>query len=142
MLAFALAFAVAVELKPPVEHASADDCAIIVAIGRAQLGWNERTPPSQDFYPEWDSEKGGTYIQDCPWRDHGVAPPHIGGNASAASFSIARPRYDRARSTATAELTVALSAEGRPPFVSAEQCTARRQGRRWVVVGCRQTAIT
>jgi len=142
MLAIALALAAAVALDPPVEHAGPDDCAIIVAIGRAKLGWTGQTPPSQDFFPEWDGEKGGTYRQDCAWRDHGVAPPHIGGKASTALFSITRPRYGRARATATAELTVSLMAKGRAPFVSVEHCTVRRQARRWVLVGCRQTAIT
>lgn len=142
MLAIALALVFAAELKPLVEHASADDCAIVVAIGRAKLGWNERTPPAQDFFPEWDSEKGGTYIQDCAWQDHGLAPPHIGGKASTAGFSIARPRYDTTRATATAELTVSLKAEGHAPFISVEHCTARREGRRWVFVDCSQVAIT
>jgi hypothetical protein len=130
------------QLGPVVEHASTDDCAIIVAIGRAKLHWDATTPPTQDFFPSWDGEKGSTYVQDCAWRKYGVAPPKLGSKSSTAGFFVSRPHYAPGKITATVHFNISLKAKGRPPFISEERCTVRRQAMRWIFAGCHQTLIT
>lgn len=48
-------------LMQPVERASADDCAIIVAVGRNRMNWGT-APPDYAYYREFDRDGGGTYL--------------------------------------------------------------------------------
>jgi hypothetical protein len=72
-------------MPQPVERASAEDCAIIVEIGKAKMNWGA-TPPEFAFYPEFDGAEVGTYLEDCPWKDLGVADPLIGTPTSEKAF--------------------------------------------------------
>jgi hypothetical protein len=79
-------------MPQPVERASAEDCALIVEIGKAKMNWGA-TPPEFAFYPEFDGAEGGTCLEDCPWKDLGVADPLIGTPTSEKAFFISRPVY-------------------------------------------------
>ena len=80
------------------ERASADDCAVFVEIGKAEVLWSA-TAPKYDFFPQFERKGGGTYLEDCPWSALGVAAPTIGGPKSLAGFYITRPVYSGAISS-------------------------------------------
>jgi hypothetical protein len=118
------------------QHASADDCKIIVAIGAKQWNWTAIAAPSYDFYPKFDD-----YIEDCAWSEFGVSAPRIGNAQSAKRFFITRPVYDGA--TARAEIHTYWQAENEDhPFRYAEKCVLERKGSGWSVVSCSMLYIT
>jgi len=61
-------------MPEPVERASADDCAIIIEVGKNKMNWGA-APPDYAYYREFDRDGGGTYLEDCSWRQFGVAEP-------------------------------------------------------------------
>jgi hypothetical protein len=131
-------------LKPPVERASADDCAIIVAVGKNRMNWGA-APPNYAYYREFDSDGGGTYLEDCSWQQLGVAEPLTKVQQPEKGFSITRPRYTGA--SATVELQIFISeqiVDGKrtPPFISVETCSLERQGGRWQFRECNLRLIT
>lgn len=131
----------------PTVHASADDCAVIVGIGKAELGWSANSAGAWPFFPTYDLDGGGTYVEDCPWRALGVAPPAIGALSSARGSAITRPVFADGGMTATAELTTTIAgkdASGRPvpPFIEDRVCKLERRGNTWQVVSCDTAAIT
>jgi hypothetical protein len=147
VLAIAVLQAAAAAGPPPVTHASADDCAIIVAIGKAELGWGADSSSDWPFFPDYDLPGGGSYVEDCPWRTLGVAPPTIGSPASMRGAAIARPAYGSDRVTATADITTTISeqdASGRPlpPFIQDRVCKLERRGTTWMLLSCDTTAMT
>jgi hypothetical protein len=98
-------------MPQPVERASADDCAIFVEIGEAELQWGA-TAPRYDFFPQFDRKGGGTYLEECPWSTLGVAAPTIGGPQSHAGFFISRPVYSG--TGVSAKLHIALRGTQHP----------------------------
>jgi len=129
----------------PVEHASADDCAVIAEIGRGALSWGE-IQPSYDFFSEWDTPGGGIYVQDCDWAALGLSAPRAGSPASMRAFFITRPVYvgDRAHATFQVTLREPPGPEGRTyaPFISEKHCELIRKRKTWKLVACRQGPIT
>jgi hypothetical protein len=140
--------------KPPpapsapanIERASAEDCAVILAVGRSQLGWGAK-PPEFAFFPEVDQDGGKTFVEECPWKAMGVAAPRIGTPQSENGFWISRPVFDRTRTTASADMTrtiVAMENQGEPMngFLETRTCSLRKRDGRWQVVACRSAAVT
>ncbi|HEY2071599.1 MAG TPA: hypothetical protein VGG48_18710 [Rhizomicrobium sp.] len=132
----------AADLPGPVERASPDDCAIFVAVGKAQLNWGA-APPGYDFFPALDGKDGGTYLEECPWKQLGVADPVIGSPASTSGFYFMRPVYSGD------EATMDYSVSMRPPagqqgrvFLEDQSCTLTKSGGEWRVVSCQMTIIT
>ena len=131
-------------MPEPVERASADDCAIFVEIGKAEVQWGA-TAPRYDFFPQFDRKGGGTYLEECPWSTLGVAAPTIGGPQSLAGFYITRPVYSG--TGASADLHIRLRSAPRPdgsrpaPYLKDERCTLERRDARWRLVECRTTAV-
>jgi hypothetical protein len=126
-----------------VERASADDCAVIVEIGKARLNWGA-TPPKYDFFPEFDRVGGGVYREICPWKKLGVAKPRLGTPNSEKSFFITRPEYSGARASATLQIALTKTVDGKkmPPFLMTETCTLEKPDGRWQLVECKLKAIT
>lgn len=112
----------------------ADDCAVIVAIGRAELGWSDRSPPDHDYFAEGHAA--------CDWRSLGVTPPLTGGPSSQRGFAISRPSYDGARATATLSLSVRARGQVLAPFSVRKRCELTRGGTGWVLLACRQGMTT
>jgi hypothetical protein len=131
-------------LTPPVERASADDCAIFVAVGKNRMNWGT-APPNYAYYREFDRDGGGTYLEDCSWKQLGVAEPLTEAQQPEKGFSITRPRYTGA--SATVELQIFISeqiVDGKriPPFISVETCSLEKQGDRWQFRECKLRLIT
>src|ERR1700722_415998 len=79
--------------RSAVEHASADDCAIIAEIGKSELHWSVTNAPQASFYASFETPGGGSYLEDCEWEKLGLAPPLIGTPNSPMRFFITRPAY-------------------------------------------------
>lgn len=124
----------------PLVHASADDCAVIVAIGKSELKWGAGAPRAA-FLRDFVLPDRSTYREDCPWKELGVAEPTIGDAQSAAAFSITRPAYEGNRATAWFQYSVAElhepSGTSIPPFLEREECTAQKGSAGWRLLGCR-----
>jgi len=132
---------------PTIEHASHDDCAIIVAVGKAELGWSAQSAGDWPFFLVYDLPGGGTYVEDCPWRALGVAPPVTGSHASIKGSAIMRPEYGPSRATATAKVSATMRGrdiDGRtlPPYLEDRVCKLERRDGGWKVIACDTTAVT
>jgi hypothetical protein len=127
----------------PVIHASADDCAVIVEVGKHALDWGAK-PPRYDFFPEIPLDGGGTFVEDCPWAKLGVAAPIIGSPKSSTGFAIFRPVYDASGSRATMLLSTSMRVIGsdRPPFLEMQACIVAKTEGVWRFVKCQTSAIT
>jgi hypothetical protein len=128
-----------------ITHASADDCAIIVEIGKAKMRWGDKAPNS-DFFPTFDNEGGGIYVEDCVWKDFGVADPVIGTPNSLQGFFISRPEYSGTKATTEFDQVVrpvpGLDGSSVAPFMEKDRCTLEKIGGRWRIVECKMLAIT
>jgi hypothetical protein len=140
--ALILAAAVAADPPPPVERASLEDCAVVVAIGRAELGWSGKRGPDHDFFGQHDRPGGGTYLQACDWGRFGVVAPRLGTPQTQRGFSVFRPRYAGDRATATLDVFIRAQGQKLAPFRMQKTCELSRHGRAWVVTACRQSMIT
>ncbi|MGH6889236.1 MAG: hypothetical protein ACREHF_08580 [Rhizomicrobium sp.] len=127
-----------------VERASADDCAILVAIGKSELKWGAK-PPAAAFLPEFSMPGGGTYRQGCSWNELGVAPPTIGDSRSPMAFFITRPTYAGPRATAYFQYTVAAlrlpDGSLLPPFLERERCSLEKRAGEWHLLSCKISRI-
>ena len=134
----------ATSMPQPVERASVDDCAIIVEVGKNKMNWGA-SAPDYAFYGEFDRDGGGTYLEDCSWKQLGVAEPLTKARQPEQGFSITRPSY--AGATATVDLQIFISGrivDGKrtPPFISVEICAVEKQGDRWQFRECKLKLIT
>ena len=132
--------------RSAVEHASADDCAIIAEIGKSELHWSVTNAPQASFYASFETPGGGSYLEDCEWEKLGLAPPLIGTPNSPMRFFITRPAYSATGASAYFQYSVApVSApDGSKlsPFIEQELCTLEKHAEGWHLVRCKMTAIT
>ena len=117
------------------EKSSLDDCKVIAQVGKHQLGWSSTAAPPYDFYPHF-----GDYVEDCSWKQLGVAEPRTGNHASLSGFYITRPTYDGA--SATVEIHTfrrdRATKDGVPvkPEFTDKECTLERDGSGWSIQQC------
>jgi len=135
-------------MPEPIERASADDCAIFVELGRKKLDWGA-APPTAAFYPEWPGAGGGTYLEECPWKQLGVAEPPTPSQNPNESFFITRPIYSGSKPT-TATVSFEYrnegnSADGQPkrsPFFHHQTCSFEKREQGWLLMDCKTDFIT
>src|ERR1700748_3191196 len=128
----------------PIERASADDCAIFVELGKKQLHWGA-TPPTASFFPEWPGAGGaGTYLEECPWKQLGVAAPLSPAQNPNESFFITRPIYAGPKSTVAKVKFeyrhAGKSADGQQnlrPFFLRQTCNFEKDEQGWLLMGCK-----
>jgi hypothetical protein len=126
----------------PVAHASADDCEIIVAVGKAKLNWGA-APPAQAFFPESNREDGSPWVADCAWKKFGVADPVIGTPDSPSGFSLSPPVYDGNTASVDFQTFVAPpKGQHYAPFMSTDTCKLERRLRHWRLIECSVKLIT
>jgi hypothetical protein len=128
---------------PKVEYASADDCQIIVAIGRSEAAWGPNGP-NQPFVAEGPLADGTIYRQACDWRALGVgaavtpSPGQVG-----ARFAIEKPTYKQHGKVAEAAANfVVWAGPGSTPFLSVRYCKLRKESGDWRLLRCAQGPIT
>jgi hypothetical protein len=129
-----------------VEHASADDCAIIGEIGKSEVEWSATSAPQAFFYPRFETPAGGTYIEDCPWKKLGLAEPRIGTPASPMAFFITRPAYSSTGASAYFQYSVGPVPTGNgkkiAPFIKEELCTLDKRAEGWHLIHCEMTVVS
>jgi len=131
-------------MPEPVERASADDCAIIIEVGKNKMNWGA-APPDYAYYREFDRDGGGTYLEDCSWRQFGVAEPLTRAQQPVKAFSITRPRYTGASATVDLQIFISgqiVAGKRTPPFISVEICDLEKHGDRWQFRKCKLRLIT
>jgi hypothetical protein len=131
-------------MPQPVERASVDDCAIFVEVGKSRMNWGTK-PPDFAFEPEWDRDGGGTYLEECPWKELGVAEPLGKAQQPEKSFFITRPNYSGAGATVDLEFSISgriVEGKKTPPFIKSETCLLEKKDDRWHLVECRLKFIT
>jgi len=129
---------------PPVVHASREDCAIIIEIGKAKAAWGA-AGPDEPFAIDGTQPDGSIYREDCPWKEFGVgAPTAATGEPGSQAFGVDKPSYSPDGNTATANLDyVAIGQKGGPPpFTSVLTCTLDKVDGHWKLRDCRQELIT
>jgi hypothetical protein len=131
-------------MPQPVERASLDDCAIFVEVGKSIMNWGAK-PPDYAFEPEWDRDGGGTYLEECPWKELGVAEPLTTAQQPEKGFFITRPKYSGAGATVDLEFAISgriVDGKKTSPFIKSETCTLEKNDGHWHVVECRLKSIT
>ncbi len=148
MIIALLAAAAVQQTAPPpgvrtVQHASADDCAVFAAVGRAQLNWGS-SPPIYALSPDWKREGGRTYVQDCAWTRLGLAEPQIAAHATDLSFYFTPPVYDRKRGKAVVQLATSVRSKDAKPlfFMALKACKLERKAAAWRLVRCEDVAAS
>lgn len=126
----------------PVAHASADDCEVIVAVGKSKLNWGA-APPAQAFFPESNRQDGSPWVADCAWKKFGVADPVIGTPDSPSGFSLSPPVYDGDTASVDFQTFVAPpKGQHYAPFMSIDTCKMERRFRHWRLIECSLKLIT
>jgi hypothetical protein len=116
---------------PHVVKASAEDCVLIVEVGKIEHVLSSRGEKEPLVI---DIEEPGqpTYREDCPWRRLGVAPPIPATDRSATAVKIVQPDYGPDRLTAVVTF---VSEVGRTtqfgPGVAATQYRLVKKNGRW-----------
>jgi hypothetical protein len=131
-------------MPQPVERASADDCAIFVEVGKSRMNWGVK-PPDFAFEPEWDRAGGGTYLEECPWKELGVAEPLTRAQQPEKSFFITRPHYSGSGATVDLEFSISgriVDGKKTPPFIKSETCALEENDDRWHLLECTLKFIT
>jgi hypothetical protein len=124
------------EAPPP--PASAQDCEILAAAGRAQLDWGQAAPSQM--------MRRQSFGVDCNWAAMGLAPPTIappsdGPYYEGIRFAFSKPVYTGGTS---ATVIVGHIGNGGPKtyFIASYICTVTRQDGAWGHASCRMRYIT
>jgi len=143
MLAISVLTAVIAGPPAQIQLATATDCAVLVAIGKSQVGWGV-DPPRSPLVNTGPLGDGVEYRQDCDWRRLGVAAPKIiAPDATGPRFAVTKPTYSPDRRGATADLYLgAWNGPGEPSFIEVRTCHLRHKDRTWHVVRCDRGPIT
>jgi hypothetical protein len=125
---------------PPIVHASAEDCAVIVSILQSRAAWTANGP-NTPLVIDGKQSDGSLYRQDCDWKALGVGDP-IPIGPDRARIGIERPAYGANGVTATAGVSF-FAPRGRtaPAFMAVWTCRLRKTGTTWEVADCVEGAI-
>jgi hypothetical protein len=110
------------------------------------LRWGA-APPAAAFYPEWPGAGGGTYLEECPWKQMGVAEPLAPSQNQNESFFITRPIYSGSKPT-TAKVSFEYSiardpaAPQRGPFIHRQTSSFEKREQGWLLLECKTDIIT
>ena len=126
-----------------VEIASASDCAILVEVGKSEVGWGA-AGPTEPFVDVGPLPDGTIYRQACNWKALGVGAPTTAGPSQAgARFAVEKPVYAADGETAQVDLDFTFTAgPGSRLFVSIRRCALRKTARHWQLIECVADPIT
>jgi hypothetical protein len=112
---------------------------MFVEVGKNQLNWGA-TPPDFAFYSEFDRDGGGTYVEDCPWKELGVADPLSPSQQIEKDFFITRPAYTGDEATVRLQYSISgriVDGKKTPPFIRRDRCTLEKKDDHWHLVVCK-----
>jgi hypothetical protein len=140
-----LAILAQLAVAPPAkeEIASASDCAILVEVGKSEVGWGA-DGPTEPFVDVGPLRDGAIYRQACDWKALGVGAPGIADpSRTGARFAVEKPVYAADGQTAEADVNFVFTAgPGSGLFVSVRHCALRKSADRWRLIQCRAGPIT
>lgn len=119
--------------------ASAEDCAVIAAVGEDQLKWREQSP-NMDMYAK-------SFGADCDFKalgikDFKIPPLGPGPYYSGVRFSFSRPAYSADGQQVTIDYNNGNNGGPTTYFYVGYRCTAQKSGQRWQSVACTMQFIT
>lgn len=139
MLAMSMFGAVLAGSSPDPELASPMDCAVLVAIGKAQANWGSEGAglPFVDTGPLPD---GRIYKQVCDWAGLGVSTPKIIDPAAPGPrFAVSKPVYAGQGRQATADFSYfSWEGPGSRAIFSIKTCRLKQENGTWRVEVCQQ----
>ena len=143
MIVLAMLAALAGNTGSATEYASADDCAILVEVGKVEAAWGPKGP-NQPLVAEGELKDGTVYIQACNWAALGVgAPVLLKSGQTGPRFAVDKPRYTKGGKAAAVEVNfVVWQGPGFPPFLSVRRCDLRKTNGHWRLTKCTQGPIT
>ena len=124
------------------EIASASDCAILVEVGKSEVG-RSAAGPNQPFVEVGPLPDGTIYRQGCDWKALGVGAPTIADTSDAgARFAVEKPVYAADGQTAKVDINFVFAAPGARLFLSVRHCALRKVADQWRLIECKQRLIT
>jgi hypothetical protein len=119
--------------------ASAEDCAVIAAVGEDRLKWRAQLPDMDMF--------AKSYGVDCDFRVLGIKDfkiPALGPGPyySGVRFSFSHPTYSADGLKATIDYNIGGNGGPTSYFYSGYKCTAEKRQGRWQSVACQMQFIT
>ena len=93
------------------------------------MNWGLKAPDSA-FYSEYDRTGGGTYVEDCPWKELGVAEPLRPSQQTEKSFFITRPAYRDDEASVSIEYAISgrvVDGQKTRPFIRRGKCTLEKK---------------
>lgn len=127
--------AMAQDVPPP---ASAEDCAVLAAVGDVTLKWREQSPG--------DPMLAGTFGENCDWQAMAIKPfaipPRPGRYYEGVRFAFSMPVYSADGLSADVTFSLNGSASAKRYFYSLSYCTAYKTDGRWQSAHCRPGPIT
>jgi|SRR6185312_173627 hypothetical protein len=119
-------------------HASADDCAVIAAVGKAKLGWGAHAP---GYLLNRNS-----FGQDCNWARLGIVGPSVAPASDSPFYQGLRTSFSRVSyrpdGVASVEYGVSGNASQSSYFSAGYICTAARKAGRWTLIECWMRYVT
>jgi hypothetical protein len=124
---------------PGQAQTSAQDCAVIAAVGEIKLKWHEQSP-EMPMYAK-------SYGVDCDWPGLGIKHFDIpvlgpGPYYPGVRFSFSKPVYSPDGSEASVTYTSGGNAGPSRYFYSLSYCTVKNTGGGWQSAGCKAGPIT
>jgi len=120
-------------------RASAQDCAVIAAVGEDRLKWHKRSPEMPMF--------AQSYGVDCDWKAMGIKDLNIpplgpGPYYPGVRFSFSKPVYSPDGLQATVTYTIGGNGGPASYFFSMSYCKAEKVDGQWQSAGCKPGPIT
>jgi hypothetical protein len=119
-------------------HASAEDCAVIAAIGKAKLGWGAHAPENL--------LSRGSFGQDCDWARQGIVGPSVAPASDSPYYQGLRSSFSRVSygpgGLASIDYGVGGNAGPSNYFSAGYRCTLSRKAGRWELIECKMRYIT
>ena len=143
MILLAILAQLAAASPAKVEDASVSDCAILVEVGKSEVGWGA-AGPNEPFVDVGPLSDGVLYRQACDWKALGVGAPTIADpSQTGARFAVEKPAYAADGQSAKVDLNFVFT--GGPEdrlFIAVRQCALRKVAGRWRLIECVAGPIT
>ena len=119
-------------------HASAEDCAVIAAVGKARLGWGAHAP---EYLLGRNS-----FGQDCDWAHLGIVGPSVAAASDSPFYQGLRSSFSRVSYGPDGQASIDYGVGGNAGpsnyFAAGYSCTLSRKAGPWQLIACKMRYIT
>jgi hypothetical protein len=123
-----------------------EDCKVMAILGQDLLHWDKVKPDISTFSIFYRPQNGG-YVEQCPWRELGIAPLPPGSPDMNNMRFFTTPRYGADGKSASVDFVtklVAFGKDGKPmsPFIEVQTCFLTKSGSDWRLDSCHLSVVT